>query len=517
MVKIKGEIKIYKVLNKKLLEALTSILPVAFTILFLMIIFIPFNVYSYFLFFVATIFLILGMGLFSLGAEIAMLPIGESMGNYLVKKRNLVLLVIFVILMGVLITITEPGVIVLAGQIGDAIPKTALIIAIAIGVGLFFVISVLRILFKIRLKYVLLVGYAIVFILVFFVPKEFLPLAFDSGGATTGPMTVPFILAFGVGIASVRGDKAKEEDSFGLVAVCSIGPILAVLLLGVFYKPSDANIELVSTIEFDNIKEILSAVGKEIILQAKDIFFMLFPIAIVFYLFNIFAFKFSKQKTLRVSFGLIYTFLGLLFFLVGANVGFLPVGKALGAIIAGLNYNWILIPIGFIFGLVVVMAEPAIYVLNKEVENITAGTISRKIMLVTISLSIAVAMALSMLRVLLGFSILYIIVPGYLIALVLTFLVPNLFSAIAFDSGGVASGPLTATFLVAFSLGASMFLENNNSAMIMSNAFGLVSLVALMPLISIQILGLVYKYKVIKNSKVKIKEEMIDFSGEQYE
>lgn len=488
--------------------------PIALVILVLILIFLPFNLYNIILFLISTSFLVLGMGLFSLGAEIAMLPIGEAMGSYLVKKRRLFLMIAFVFLMGILITITEPGVVVLAGQIGDSIPTEVLILTIALGVGLFFVISLLRILFKVKLKYIIIVGYTILFIIVFFVPREFLPLAFDAGGATTGPMTVPFILAFGVGIASVRSDKGCEEDSFGLVAICSMGPIIAVLLLGAFYKPSDTSISFAAELDYENMGLMLKAIGTELFNQTRDIFMMLSPIALVFYLFNFFALKLSKRRTLKITVGLIYTFLGLLFFLVGANIGFLPIGKELGAVIAGMSNNWILIPIGAVFGFAVVMAEPAIYVLNREVETITGSAISRKVMLVTLSISIAVAMALAMCRVLFGFSILFLVVPGYIIAITLSFFVPNLFSAIAFDSGGVASGPLTATFLVAFAVGASVVLENNVSSNVMANAFGLVALVAMLPIIAIQILGLVYKYKSVKTNEFKEVEEIIDFPGE---
>ncbi len=506
--------EISRIIYKKLLGALLSVSPIAISIFFLMLIFVPFNLYLYLLFFASAILLTLGIGLFSLGAEVAMLPIGENMGTYLIKKQNLILIIIFVFLMGFLITITEPGVIVLTNQLGDAIPSTALIIAIAIGLGFLFMISVLRILFKIKLRYVLLIGYTLAFILVFFVPKEILPFAFDSGGATTGAMTVPFIMAFGVGIGSIRGDKGREDDSFGLVAICSMGPILAVLLLSAFYKPTSATIEA-AIINFHSIQEILNAVGKELVIQVKTVFFMLVPIAVIFYIFNYFAFKFSKQKTLRITFGLIYTFFGLTFFLTGANVGFLPVGKILGATLAELSYNCVLIPVGAVFGLVAVLAEPSVYVLNKEVETISSGAISRKTMLVTISLSIAIAMGLAMLRIILGFSILWFIIPGYWIALILTFFVPDLFSAIAFDSGAVASGPLTATFLVAFGLGAAISLGNGDSSMIMSNAFGLITIVALTPLVTIQLLGLVYKYMEYKTKKKQ--KEALELVGEDDE
>ena len=392
--------------------------------------------------------------------------------------------------MGIVITISEPDLQVLAQQV-PSIPNLTLILAVAIGVGIFLVISILRMLIGIQISYLLLVFYGIIFVLTIFVPQDFLAIAFDSGGVTTGPMTVPFIMSFGVGIAAIRSDRHAEDDSFGLVALCSIGPILAVLLLGMIFTPGSTESVSEAIPIIDNTVDIASLFLVGLPHYIEEMAVSIFPIIFFFGVFELFARDINKHTVIKIVVGLFETYVGLVLFLTGVNVGFMPAGNYLGQTIAQLPYSWIIVPLGMLIGYFIVKAEPAVYVLTKQVEEITSGAISAKAMGTALSLGVAASVGLAMIRVLTGISILWFVVPGYFIALTLTFFVPKLFTAIAFDSGGVASGPMTATFLLPFAMGACEALGGN----IITDAFGVVSMVAMTPLITIQSMGLIYRFK----------------------
>jgi len=369
---------------------------------------------------------------------------------------------------------------------------------VALGVGIFLVIALLRILFRVPLNGMLIVSYLLVFILAAFVPEDFLAIAFDSGGVTTGPMTVPFIMALGLGVASIRSDESASQDSFGLIALCSVGPILAVLLLALFYPASGAYVPA-AVPEVENSRELWKLFQVGFPEYIHEVAVCLAPIVAFFVLFQIISLRLKRKKVLKIMAGLLYTDLGLVLFLTGVNVGFLPAGTYLGKQIASLPYNWILVPIGMLMGWFIVQAEPAVHVLNHQVEEITSGAIPGKAMSTSLSIGVAVSIGLAMIRVLTGISIFVFLIPGYLTAIVLSFFVPKIFTAIAFDSGGVASGPMTATFLLPFTMGACEALGGN----IVTDAFGLVAMVAMTPLITIQLLGVAYQLKLRKAPHVE--------------
>lgn len=477
-------------LIEKLEEALKAVLPIIAIVLVLCFTIAPLPSGILLLFLFGAVLLVVGMMFFTLGAELAMTPMGEKLGTKLATSFNLGTVTILCIILGFIITISEPDLQVLAEQV-PSIPNKVLIFSVAGGVGLFLAIAILRMLFSKPLAPLLIVCYLLVFTLAFFIPDEFLAVAFDSGGVTTGPMTVPFIMALGVGFAAVRSDKHAEDDSFGLVSLCSVGPILAVLLLGLLYQPGSTTY---TPAELPNIKD--SAVLWQYFAHGfpdyiHEIAVSLLPIVIFFGIFQIFSLKLNKKTLLKILIGLLYTYVGLVLFLTGVNVGFMPAGNYLGQMIAALPYNWILIPIGMLIGFFIVKAEPAVYVLMEQVEEITSGAISGRSMGTSLSVGVCISLALAMIRVLTGISIFWFIIPGYFIALILTFFVPKIFTAIAFDSGGVASGPMTATFLLPFAIGACQTVRGN----IVQDAFGIVAMVAMTPLITIQILGVVYKLR----------------------
>lgn len=487
----------------KIRESLASVAPITAIVLLLHLTVAPLGTGTLALFAVGAVMLVLGMGLFTLGADIAMMPMGERVGATLTKSRSLPLLICVGFVMGTVITLAEPDLQVLARQV-PAVPDRVLIWTVAVGVGLFLVAALLRIVFQRRLSYVLLVLYAVVFGLAIFSNGDFLAVAFDSGGVTTGPITVPFIMALGIGVAAVRGGTSAEDDSFGLVALCSIGPILAVLALGMFHDSSSGSYAPTPLPAVDNFSGALRLFGQELPHYAAEVGIALLPIVGFFLLFQVLKLRLPKTQIIKMCVGIVYTYMGLVLFLTGVNVGFMPAGSELGGLIASLDSRWLLIPIGMVIGFFIVTAEPAVHVLNKQVEEITGGTITRRAMLLTLSIGVAVSIGLAMMRVLTGTGIWYCIVPGYLIALGLTFFVPRIFTAVAFDSGGVASGPMTATFLLPFAMGACEALGGN----VLTDAFGIVAMVAMTPLIAIQILGVIYVSKAKRNpTPVKHEEE----------
>lgn len=480
------------VLGEKVQEALASVLPITIIVLVLCFTISPVPTDILLAFLVGAVLLIVGMGFFTLGADMAMTPIGERVGAAMTKSRKLWIVIVVGFLIGVIVTVSEPDLQVLATQV-PGVPNAVLVGAVAVGVGAFLVIALLRILFRIPLNRMLIVFYIIVFGLAVFVPEDFLAVAFDSGGVTTGPMTVPFIMALGLGVSSIRSDENAAQDSFGLVALCSVGPILAVMILSLIY-PAAGTYTPVVIPTAENSKVLWNLFQAGIPEYIHEVAVCLAPIAAFFAIFQIVSLKLKKKKVLKIVVGILYTYIGLVLFLTGVNVGFLPAGTYLGSQIAGLSYSWILVPIGMLMGWFIVQAEPAVHVLNHQVEEITSGAIPGKAMSTSLSVGVAVSIGLAMIRVLTGISIFWFLVPGYLIAIVLSFFVPKIFTAIAFDSGGVASGPMTATFLLPFAQGACNALGGN----VVTDAFGVVAMVAMTPLLTIQMLGLVYQRKLKK-------------------
>lgn len=483
-------------LKEKIRESLSAVLPITGIVLMLSIFVIPMELGSVVMFLTGALMLIVGMGFFQLGAEMAMTPLGEGVGVQISKMKKLLTVLLTGFLMGVIITVSEPDLQVLAGQV-PSVPNMVLIMTVAVGVGLFLALAIVRIRYKISLSMLLIVCYLALILVSAFVPKEFLAVAFDSGGVTTGPMTVPFIMAMGVGLASVRSDKNAANDSFGLVALSSVGPILAVLILGCFFKPTEAAYTLTDVATVVTTQDVARVFAQGLPLYTREVLLSLVPILWVFLIFQWLTHRYHGLQIKRIIVGFGYTYIGLVLFLCGANVGFAPVGAYLGKELAGLSLRWILVPVGALIGYYIVKAEPAIQVLNHQVEAVTNGAISVKMMNHCMQIGVAASVGLAMLRVLTGISIQWFVVPGYIIALVLSRLVPDIFIGIAFDSGGVASGPMTSTFLLPLSIGVCEALGGN----LMTDAFGVVALVALTPLIAIQLMGLVYKLKTAKRTQ----------------
>ena len=486
-----------KALLLKLKEALISVLPV--TLIVLIISFTPlvdFTATEMIVFCVSAVFLIIGIALFNLGADLAMTPMGEHVGSGLTKSKKLIVLLSVCFVMGLLITIAEPDLSVLASQVAAVMNGTLLIVTVGVGVGLFLLLAVLKIAFKKNLSQMLMFFYITLFalcaLLISMGKADFLPLSFDSGGVTTGPITVPFIMALGVGISTTIGGRNANENSFGLVALCSIGPILAVIILSMTSSGSltytlpdysvDANL---GTAFWYKLLETVFDVTKA--LGLISLFFVILQLAVL---------KLPKQKIIQIVIGIVYTFVGLVVFLTAVTVGFMPIGFKLGSEIAS-DSKILLVVLALVLGAVVVLAEPAVHVLNKQVEEVTGGGVKKIEMIIALSVGVGLSIALSVIRIIFGFSLLYYLIPGYLLSLGLSFFVPKIYTAIAFDSGGVASGPLTSSFILPLALGACSVIAGDGK--ILDLAFGIVAMVAMIPLITIQVLG----FKAVTKAKVR--------------
>ena len=479
-------------LKEKLLESLMAVLPITLIVLALSVALVPMDVGTAVMFTVGAVLLVFGMGLFQLGAEMAMTPLGEGIGVQMERVKKIPLIVAIAFVMGVIITIAEPDLQVLAQQV-PSIPNKVLIYSVAVGVGAFLALAVVRILKRISLSKLLVVLYGLLAAVSIFVPERFLAVAYDSGGVTTGPITVPFIMALGVGMAAVRGDKNAASDSFGLVALSSIGPILAVLLLGCFFNPQNAAYTPTVVPEVATTKDVALTFAGSLPHYMTEVAMSILPIVAVFFIFQMMTHRYQKRQRRRVMVGFAYTYAGLVLFLCGVNVGFGPVGTVLGRSLAQPGYKWLLMLIGFF----IVKAEPAIQVLNRQIQSVTSGAISARAMNRCLSIGVSVSVGLAMLRVVTGIPVAYILLPGYVLALGLSFVVPPIFVGIAFDSGGVASGPMTTTFLLPLSIGACETLGGN----VMTDAFGVVALVAPTPLIAVQLMGVAYRIKMSRVEK----------------
>lgn len=488
-----------KILFAKLKEALISVLPVAVIVLAI-IPFLGFSVEEILAFAISAVFLVLGIGLFNLGADLAMTPMGSHVGSGLTKSKKLGILLSVCFVMGVLITVAEPDLSVLAGQVESVIsPSMLLIVTVGVGVGIFLVVAVAKIVFHINLSALLMFFYMMLFAVSALMIEggkiSFIPLSFDSGGVTTGPITVPFIMALGVGISTTIGGRNANENSFGLIALCSIGPMIAVMALMMLSGGDTSG--MTGLDEYATVSESLGEFGWILLNNVKNVAIALGLVVAFFFILQFTILKLPKHNLIQIGIGIAYTFAGLVIFLVAVEIGFMPVGFKLGKKIAEFNRG-VLVAFGLVLGMVTVLAEPAVHVLNKQVEDITDGGVKKLEMLIALSIAVGISIALSMIRTIFGFSILYYLIPGYLISLGLSFFVPRIYTAIAFDSGGVASGPLTSSFILPLVIGACVALGGDTTS-ILTDAFGVVAMVAMTPLIMIQILG----FKAVMTSKVR--------------
>lgn len=486
-------------------ETLITIVPIVLIVV-LLTLFIPIPPFLLTSFFISSFLLILGTSLFTFGADISMLSIGEKLGDKLVRSRMMWFILFVCLIIGTVITIAEPDLRVLADQL-TSIPSNTLIIVISVGVGIYMMLSALRSIFNLDLNTILLISFIIIFGLISFVPSDLIPIAFDAGGATTGTISIPFIMTLGVGLTARRTDKKARESSFGLVALCSTGPILAVMLLGMIYNPevsTDVSLLINDTFSYNNYLT-------QLFTSLKDVLFSISPIILVFIVYQLITRDVKKMEMRKIIFGIIVIIIGLTLFLTAANVGFMDMGYFIGEELFNSQYKSLLIPIVMIISFFVAIAEPAVQILIDQVEDITEGSISRKSMNLGLSIGVSIASGLSVLRVFTGTPFIYYALPGYLICLFLMFFVPKTFTAIGFDSGGATGGTLTTTFLLPIAIGACISKKGN----ILQDAFGISALASLVPIITVQIIGLIYQYKNRKLLSIdEVDDSIVDYVWE---
>lgn len=478
-------------LLRKLRETSLSVLPIIAIVVVLQLTIAPIGWDDVMRFSFGGFLIIIGLSLFLLGTDIGIIPVGQRIGSALMQKRNLPLLMGVSFIIGLFITMAEPQVHVLARQVellAPHISRTILTLSIALGIGLFVAIAFARLILSFSYRLTLIVLYILLAILALLADNFFLGIAFDAGGATTGPLTVPFILALGIGVAGVRKSSTSEQDSFGYVGIAAIGPVAAVLVMGIMSRFLGGS---PGTTVAGNEVSVIPSFTHILVETVVDVFQALTPLALLLVVFQFTLIHQHRRQVIRMFEGLLYATIGLIFFLVGVNGAFMPVGSEIGALIGESSMNWLLIPIGFFLGAVVVLAEPAVWILTDQVSEVSGGSIKKSLVLVFFSIGISLAVGLAMIRVIFHLPLAYFLIPGYLIALILTFFSPPLFTSIAFDSGTVASGPMSSSFLLAFTLGASSATGGSPFA----DAFGIMALIAMTPLISIQVLGMLYAKK----------------------
>lgn len=491
-------------LIENLISSFKSVFPFSVIILIIsFIIKIPLPVIISFI--ICSILLIIGITLFTTGAEISIVKIGESIGNFLAKKGNKTLIIIASLIMGIVITISEPDLMVLSSEI-PMIPSFLMIFLVALGIGLFLSFGVYRIINRKSYRMIITSSLLLIMLLLYFTKEEFISLSFDASGVTTGPMGVPVIVAFGYGIAKIRSDRDAKSDTFGLCGLASLGPVIVLLILGLFYRVDS----YFNTSSFVNGLPFIDRIMLNFISCFKEIIVALTPIIGVYIISIFLGNKITKKNIARSVFGIVLTVLGLTIFLTGVSSGFIEIGFRIGNTIAGSEYKYYLIPLGMLLGFVIINAEPAIRILTKQISDLTEGSIRENMIGLSLSIGVAFAVGFSIFRILFNVPIIYILVPGYFIATYLMYYTPKMFVTIAFDSGGAACGALTTSFLLPFCIGICKILEKN----IMTLAFGIGALVCLIPIIIIEILGIIYDNKLRMKETSDLDETIVDYVWE---
>ncbi len=479
-------------IKEKFKEVIATVLPISLLVIILNFTFIPLEADLFKRFLLGAVFILLGLTIFLIGVDLGITPMGDSFGHAAVKSGKLSVIAIMGLVLGFVISIAEPDLHILADQVGDVtlgvVSKSSLVMLVSMGVAVLISLGMVRIVKVFSLKTFLLITYGVILVLGILADQFFLAISFDASGATTGALTVPFLLALSAGASAINKDSQKsEEDSFGLVGIASAGAIIGALVLGMLGSPSFGDVP-----DYAAASEagVISHFIHEAPIVAKEIIIALLPIIVIYTICNLVFFHNSKRANARVATGCVLTFVGLVIFLVGVNSGFMDVGRYIGRVLATEHSKTFIVAIAFLMGILTILAEPAVHVLTNQIEAVTAGSIKKSVVLMTLSIGVGIAVALSILKILVpGMRLWHVLLPGYILTFIIMRKVPNLFVGIAFDSGGVASGPMTATFILAYAQGVA---ASTPSADLLIDGFGTIAMVAMTPLIALQILGLFY-------------------------
>ena len=486
-------------------DSVKSVIPITLVVLIISIL-LGVSETSIIAFLISAIFLVFGIAIFTIGANMSMIEIGEHIGSTIIKKHKLLFILIISFIVGMFITISEPDLTVFAKEI-TSIPGLLIILLSAFGIGIYLMIGVFRIIKKISYRTIVTISLLIIMLLLYFVPFDFVGIAFDGGAVTTGAMGVPMIIAFGYGITKYRSDKEARGDSFGLCGLASLGPIIIILVLGLFFKVDN----YFNTSVFVNRTSLLNSFIVHFTSSFRDVLICILPIVGMFLASQIIDHSISRNKIIKIGIGILFSVVGLTLFLTGVSSGFIEMGYKIGSIFTSNDYRYLLIPIGMILGYIIINVEPSVKILNKRIEGLTEGSISEKMINLCISIGVCLAIGISLCRIFFNIPMIYVVVPGYFIAGVLMYFTPKMFMTIAFDSGGAASGTMTTSFLLPLCIGACEILGGN----ILADAFGVGALVALAPIITIQIVGIMYNHKLKTKDNYLFNEEIIDFAWEE--
>lgn len=477
----------------KFREVFFSVIPITVLVLILNVTIVPMELSMIIRFIIGSFCVIIGLTVFLLGVDIGISPLGDLTGLALAKTNRLWSVLLGGLILGFFISVAEPGLMVLASQVdyvtAGSIGKIVLLVVVSVGLAMMLSLGFLRIFYNIALHKVLLVLYLMIAVMAIVVSNEILAISFDASGSTTGILAVPFILSISAGISKLKKDsKASENDSFGLVAIASTGAIIFVMLLGIVSKTGRFNSDF--DLAVNNSKGILSSFLSVVLPGIKESITAIMPLLIIFFVFQKLSFRLKYKKLRAFITGFIFTFVGLFTFLIGVNAGFMDVGMSIGKSLAVLDKKVYVIVIAFILGVVTILAEPAVHVLTHQIEEVTSGYVRRRAVFISLAVGVGTAVALSVVRILVPeIQLWHYLLPGYILCIVLMFVTPKLFVGIAFDAGGVATGPVTATFIMAFIQGVAFSVEG---ADLIIDGFGMIAMVAMTPILTLEILGVIF-------------------------
>ena len=460
---------------------------------------------------------VIGQTFFLVGLDSSILPIGKLVGKSLIKLKKVVFIIFFGLVFGLLVTVAEPALEVLARQTNMIMPSvnaTLFVWIASTGTGISVGFALWRIIKDWSIKKIFAALYIALFAMIIFVPPEFVALSFDASGATTGDVSVPFVLALGIGVSATLSKRKTNDDTFGIIGIASVGPIMTVFLYGIILKATNGGV-----LPPAGVYDPGSAASFLSILLGNfsGVALALFPVVIVFLPFQFFLFKLPKKEFATILVGTIPVYIGLLIFLSGIDFGFAFAGKYIGEVFLDPTrqewFKWILLIVGFVLGMAITLSEPAVTVLGDQLEELTNGHIKKMTMRMTLAIGIGIAAVLSIVKIMTQINILWFLAPLYLIALILMKFTSRLFVGLAFDSGGVTGGALTSAFLTPLTLGVAQAVAAGagpNAQSVLTNGFGIISFISVTPLIAVQTLGIIYDLRL---KKVKTSTQQQELAG----
>lgn len=479
------------ILNLK--KVIKGILPIIIFVLILSII-LKIDIGTIIRFLSSSLLVIMGLTLFTTGTDISLNEMGKNISNLLIKKKNIILILIVSLLLGTFITLLEPEFLTIGYEAGN-IPTSILLISVSISIGIFLMLAMYRILKRINLRYYIIISYLLIFFVLTISNFQVVPFAFDMGSVVVGAISAPFILAFGGNLASKM--KRKDSSEFGILSFCAIGPILMILILSLIYKPN---------IMYDSDPILKKLDFLETLWTNFYQVFMSLSLLVIFYLVLTRKTKKKKIEQRKIMIGLIMVLVGITLFLTGGDVGFFKLAYLLGSKLGNIN-KIIIILIGGIFGFLIAKIEPNVKVLVSYVDQVTNGGIKDKFLETCLCIGVSISFMLSLFRVLNGYSVMIFLIPTYFLAIFFAFFTPTNFLGLSFDAGGVVTGSMSSSFLLPLLIGVASIITNNY----LNEAFGVMALISVIPIIILEIVGMIYNIEVKNDNTKYLDDKIIDY------